>query len=983
MFKYISPGFYFVRQAVLQRLDIDKNPLMDESNQLKDICQNPAFRQAILCASESLYHSMNDYIDDKIKNVKRKRQIELSLSQYWMRMSTRATPFGLFSAVSIGDMSQSCENNRPFRAIIDADYEWIWSLSKLLEHHVFVSLTFVSNGLISEHKTSYSLPYIPGCSGDSPISIKKTIISSYLIGRCCHEACSYQDLWRRFQKNHPEIERFLFDEAIHELLTKDFLISELRPNLSSSNQIHKLISKLESKDCCFEIINQLKSISSQMDYVSEHVFEIEAEKYLLSIISLMRKLNDTKHVIKADLVNDSQTNVLCDKDVQVLTDFANYFISLAAYSQERFTIYDEYKDSYYNRYGDFQLVQLIKMLDEQKGLGLPQDYKEYKRKRRGEKTYPVGISTSLIQCMLSKYREAVQKNTTIEVEDVLSYLDLAKNTGKLPSSFDLIFKIASDDSGKRVFVCNKDFGCIGAGKTIGRFALNWEAATNAILKLNKSEQEEYLDCDLIYLPQRIHLGNVATSPNIHDYYLSFYQYSKNQSIPISDIYVGIENDIFFLYSKHLGKKLRVNTSNLLYYYGDTPVIRFLKEIQSDGVVWWNRFLLTSLEIFDYLPEIRYKSVVIRQESWNIRPQLGNTNFEEFEQWFLDNYSYLSNRKLALSYADNELIININNRRSRYLLYKQYLRTKSIQLVRVYDDCSALNSTEIVIPFQIDRATLDEDKSGTNLPNVYRLECCHPSNIMLADEWLSFEIYGCYDVDAYLSQELAVLLKDMRDNNIFESFFYLQYADPRYHIRLRLRKKNILNNIEYIIERLNKHVSGQLIETYNISPYDREIERYGGYDGMDNAERVFEIDSVCSLFLIKEKTVEEKEMYYVLSILEYLKMWNWDAKQQMDWLEANTGGNYYGESWRKQRRSYYICFSENIVFLPTELSLKKADAIQNYRLQHDYPFEIQERILASLIHMSFNRLFGMKKNKEKKLLAYSRNLLREIIARKKQ
>lgn len=127
MVKYNLFKNYLLRQAVLPTEEAKKNPLMTDAGQIsvKDVWQNYIFRQAVLCASESLYNSMNDYIHGKISDPKWQKQIELSISQYWMRMSTRATPFGLFSSVGIGSTEQFGTDGSLYAAI-DADSEWIF-----------------------------------------------------------------------------------------------------------------------------------------------------------------------------------------------------------------------------------------------------------------------------------------------------------------------------------------------------------------------------------------------------------------------------------------------------------------------------------------------------------------------------------------------------------------------------------------------------------------------------------------------------------------------------------------------------------------------------------------------------------------------------------------------------------------------------------------------------------------------------------------
>lgn len=986
MEKYSFLDTYFVRQAVLPFSDVQKNPLINQNNKVETICRNPAFRQAVLCASESLYCSMNEYLEGKIKDPKRKRQIELSLSQYWMRMSSRATPFGLFSYVSLATSSSLGRENTTLHALIDADYEWIWSLSKRLEVIGFKGLSFVANGLISDQIDSFRLPYVPGESFKTPVEIKKTAIVSYLISKCSSGNYTYCELAREVQDKFSGITNVDLDETIQTLLTKDFLISELRPNLSSPHLLRSLVERLELK-ASFEVtLEHLKTITKQMELVSQHIFTDDIENLLLELIHNMRKLNDTSRVIKTDLINKSYSDILKEEDIKEITDFANFFIQAVAKSQNRFTLYDEYKDVFLNKYGEFQLVPLSRMLDKQKGIGVPHDFKESSKKRKGVKTYPVEVPEKILQYMAIKYREALQNERIIQIDDLKTVLDEQVTTGVLPKSFELIFKVATDENGNRIFVCNRDYGCIGAGRTIGRFSNDWLEVTNVIRKLDENTRmgDEYIECDLMYLPQRIHLGNVATSPNINSYQLSYYQYSASSSlnIPLSDIYVGIKDDKFFLFSKRLKKKLRVNTSNLLYYYGDCPEIRFLKEVQLDGVVRFNTVAFEKLINFDYLPEIRYKSVVVKPETWIIKPPSHLLKFEEFDEWFCDKYNFLCGKNLAISFADNELKINIENKDSRYLIYKNCIRNSTTMLVNAYSCLSMPQTTEVVIPFGLENSTISH--CGAYLQTTFDddIECNHNAFMMLGDDdWLSIELYGCYNFDAYIAKELPELVGNLQSNGLITSFYYIQYAGPIYHIRLRFFKNEILNNIGTIVKCLNEHIRAHHIESFELCPYDREIERYGGLEGMHVAESIFCADSDCSIFLLQQYTREEQEMYYVISALDYMQIWGWDLRKQLEWIgNYTTCKGMHSQMWRQVRSLYYKCYSEkNINYLPDELVSNRMESIRRYSLC-EISLEMRSRILSALLHMSFNRIFGMDKELEKRLLSYVYNLLHEIIAR---
>jgi len=99
---------------------------------LNDSYYNPIFKESISIASRDLYSSMNQIPKSK----KKLRNLEQSLLKYYIRASTRPTPYGLFAGVALGRFSSETElvlsNNAIIRAI-KADMQWVYSFIHSLE----------------------------------------------------------------------------------------------------------------------------------------------------------------------------------------------------------------------------------------------------------------------------------------------------------------------------------------------------------------------------------------------------------------------------------------------------------------------------------------------------------------------------------------------------------------------------------------------------------------------------------------------------------------------------------------------------------------------------------------------------------------------------------------------------------------------------------------------------------------------------------
>lgn len=58
-------------------------------------------------------------------------------------------------------------------------------------------------------------------------------------------------------------------------------------------------------------------------------------------------------------------------------------------------------------------------------------------------------------------------------------------------------------------------------------------------------------------------------------------------------------------------------------------------------------------------------------------------------------------------------------------------------------------------------------------------------------------------------------------------FYLRYIEKHSQIRLRIKSDNNLEVFQTIQGELKKAITNNVMVNYEISTYDREIERYGG------------------------------------------------------------------------------------------------------------------------------------------------------------
>jgi thiopeptide-type bacteriocin biosynthesis protein len=212
--------------------------------------------------------------------------------------------------------------------------------------------------------------------------------------------------------------------------------------------------------------------------------------------------------------------------------------------------------------------------------------------------------------------------------------------------------------------------------------------------------------------------------------------------------------------------------------------------------------------------------------------------------------------------------------------------------------------------------------------------------------------------------------------LIEKWFFIRYEDPDFHLRLRFKinnNKNLLLVMNLFTSYLDDFLKTQKIWKIQIDTYLREIERYGGNNGIELAEEIFFQDSNMTLALLK-KTVDDKKLilFGTKLIDNYLALFNLDKE------EALSFAQYYKVKFHdefnlkkkdnKQLNAKYRILENSLNNLLSNNSseefvdLNKILDLRNKKISSPINIIIKIKdvnnlnILGSFIHMSINRIF---------------------------
>lgn len=160
------------------------------------------------------------------------------------------------------------------------------------------------------------------------------------------------------------------------------------------------------------------------------------------------------------------------------------------------------------------------------------------------------------------------------------------------------------------------------------------------------------------------------------------------------------------------------------------------------------------------------------------------------------------------------------------------------------------------------------------------------------EWIYLKIYaGGKTIENMLSHQIGSIIRELKKRELIEKWFFIRYADPDPHLRIRflLKNKHDSNKIlDLFYMKLNYFVSHNLIWKIQIDTYNRELERYGN-DLIEDAETIFYYDSECVLSIIQKLNMSQYENHRWIIALKlvdcFLSDFSLDLQMKQQFLES--------------------------------------------------------------------------------------------------
>lgn len=957
MGKYKACDFFMVRTPSLALENYfalyDSIDMQDTKERLIEFASNPIFKEALFIASNDLWEAMKR--TDLSHPSKSFNQVLSTLLKYSIRITTRPTPFGLFSGISMGMFGKDAGLNilphSKSKKRARADMEWVYQVIKQFEANECLRncLRVRFNDFIYHNGNRLEIPNKSFLQKDDNMngeenatSIRYTKPVRYLEKNAKHFRL-FSELVEEIAEENHQVTREKIIDFMRELLENEYLISELRPPLINTDTLLYLIHVLERNNTleAYQYAIKLKNIQDSIDVYNATALGEGIEEYE-SVINQMKDIYVSKNYLQVDLTNQMILAELNEEQKNQLEDFVEAMYRLTPddfISPEM----NDFISIFSERYGYNAEVSLLEVLDVDQGIGVPANYgidsasKAIRKQTKSEKAERLDIL--LKRKMVSTLRQ--NKNLIELTEEDIRYVEGNKSiqflnhTMSTMQSIELYFLAHPSDIYS--FTVAPAIGSSSVGCTFGRFDdLLTDRESRMIdeaIARQKDLLSNYVIAEIAEVPTNGRTSNVTNIHSRYDYQivLNSNPCRNKKIISIQELYIGLDrrDNCFYIRTPDIDKRILVKTTNMLNPTFGSYAFRFLREISNvrKSNILYTIFRLTENK-YDYSPRIVYRNIIIKPETWKISNEI--LGIKDYKQNFFDVFQEYRNkwkipRLIFMTESDNRLMLDLDNimhvNEIQNVLKKH---EKEVSLVEV--TCSPESYivqdmkgnhyiTEVVVPFMLNSTT---DVKNSMLEWKYPINTNMEHNCMSIKQedkmitpgqknWLYYKLYGIKKRQNELLSNIATTLDNLKKFGLLEQYFFIRYSDPEYHFRVRIQATE--GKLSNIFIKLNDFFeecrSNGMLSRVVIDTYQRESERYGGPQLIEMAEDYFYHDSHFAMELIIRQRyglLDTDLKYITVSyVIAAAEAFGFSQVEQEKIFEAKANHSDYRKEFQKDRK----------------------------------------------------------------------------------
>lgn len=844
-----ASGFFVLRAPLLPLEELDR--LRADPTYWQILVGRPDVREALHLASPGLMRRLGTGNPDQ--------RVAASVTAYLVRMCTRATPFGLFAGCAMGEVGPvttlvvdgpdgTTRHSRPDtevlaslveRLLADPSTRAVMAVEpNSSRYHAAGALRLIESRVQDGRRRSHHLVVV---EDDAPL-------------RCALDAAAGGSAVEQVVQAvaaHVGVEHAEARDYVDALVDAQVLTPVAEPAVTGAEPLAQVLMCLAEQG--------LASTSAALGRVSDELARLDAaglgnpvEAYDALVATLLELADDDDdaRLVQVDLHRAGAGLKLGGDSVQLLTTAVDLLHRVTPAVEE--PALRRFKEAFRNRYDDRE-VALMEALDEEMGIG----FDPSTHPAADESPLLAGLDlgglpaggdfTARDAALLDLLNRACESGAdALELDaDTVARLATAEPL-PLPDALAVMASMLEDG-----IEIHSVLGPSGA-QLLGRFCHGdprLRQAVEAHLRAEEACAPGVVFAEVIHLPEG-RVGNVLARPVLRDYELVLLGRSgapRDHQLSVDELTVRLDGERIVLYSHRLGAEVRprMATAHNAEWRG-FGVYRFLVALQYDGVAGSLAWDWGALAKAPALPRVTAGRLVLARARWRLSAaEVGAVSGATVG----DGWAVLARdrglpRELLIADGDNRLFVDtasaaLTAAAAKTLRGRTEAVVEEVLPTGVAAGPGGRFTQELIVPF-LRHSAAAPAPAPWRTPRKQR-------TFGPGSEWLYLKVYtGTASADRVLADHLAPVLGRLRDSGVVDSWFFLRYHDPEHHLRLRLHgEPTALRDHAFsaLTDALTPHLDNGTVSSVVLDTYHREVERYGGDEGIELAEQIHAADSV--------------------------------------------------------------------------------------------------------------------------------------------
>ena len=861
-------------------LEADRNRLRER---IGCLLARPAVREALFLASPSLDEALPSWRSEP--DGEKGRKTERALVRYLYRMAGRATPFGLFAGCAVGELKGPTRlrvESGPMLRRTRLDMDYLWSLARALARDPALrdSLELVPN--TSLYERADGLRYLEGSDATDGrryrlVALERTEALDRVLG-LAHAGATRRDLAASLIDDEVDVEEAA--GFIDELVEAQVLVSEIELATTGELPLDAIEASVARRAGGGSPAELLRRIARGLDALDRDGIGRPVAHYHAIARDLEALPADVEiaRLFQVDLATCAR-GALGEPVISEIERAIDLFGRIApARRDETLTRFvARFEERYEGRE-----VPLLEALDEADGIGVspgsepspllhgfPDRTPERVRVEWGERE----------QCLLDLLSRALASGRDeIRLDDASIERLTVEDRAPPPEALAVVATLAAESPSElaegrfRMLVESVD-GPSGA-RLLGRFCHGDPRLTESVRAHLRAEEALHPDrvyAEIAHLPEG-RTGNILLRPLLREYEIPWLGRSgapADRRIAPSDLLVSVVDGEIVLRSCRLRRRVVPRLTSAHDHRHGIGVYRFLCALEGQGVRAGPMWDWGPLDAAPFLPRVVSGRLVLSRARWTIRRDelegLGAGDARGFRAMQALRAARGLPRWIALVDGDNVLPVDFDNALAFASLAHLVRDRDVVAFQELYPPPGSMPAVgtagrfvhQLIVPFVrvshpaengvgSESRTAPRPRPDAHAPRIGR-------SFPPGSEWLYVKLYGgSSTIDAVLLRVILPFARRTVEDRRVDRWFFLRYQDPDFHARIRFHGPDALPGGDLFGElraALEPCVADGLVRRIALDTYEREIERYGGPEGMEPSEHLFFADSeavLCAL-----------------------------------------------------------------------------------------------------------------------------------------